>query len=79
MKTISIALAVTALAGCSSDEQTPSLDIVAASAPVITSVATDDGFTQVRQNATVSLVIRNQLTGPQLDHRGPDASLARGQ
>jgi hypothetical protein len=64
MKTISIAVvAVAALAGCSSADDTPPLDIVAASAPLITSVTTDDGFTQVRQSATVSLVIRGNKLG----------------
>jgi hypothetical protein len=62
MKT-TIIVAVVALAGCASDEGAPSLDIVAARAPVITSVATDDGFTQVRQGATASLVIRGNKLG----------------
>lgn len=58
------------LAGCSSEEETElsdALDIVASkppkNQPVITAVTTDDGFTQVRQNATVTLVIRGKKLG----------------
>jgi hypothetical protein len=61
MKNIVVALA--ALAGCASGDEVPSLDIVAARRPVITSVATDDGFTQVRQSATAALVIRGKKLG----------------
>lgn len=56
--------------GCSSQpaaepaEPLEPFDVVAASQPVITSVTTDDGFTQVRQNATVTLVIK----GKKLQH-----------
>jgi hypothetical protein len=58
-----IFVACIALAGCASEEAAPSFDIVAARRPVIASVTTDDGFTQVRQSATVSLVIRGKKLG----------------
>jgi hypothetical protein len=62
MKT-TIFVAVVALVACASDEEAPSLDIIAAQRTVITSVTTDDGFTQVRQSAPVSLVIRGKRLG----------------
>jgi hypothetical protein len=66
------ALAIAALAvlaglpGCSAEpepEPSEELDIVARKHPVITSVTTDDGFTQVRQSSTATLVIKGKKLG----------------
>jgi hypothetical protein len=51
------------LAGCGVSAQEVELDVRAAGGARITSVTTDDGFSQVRQNTTASLVIRGRRLG----------------
>jgi hypothetical protein len=55
---------VVVLIGCGiSGQEADTLETVARGQPVITSTATADGFTQVRQNSVVSVVIKGKKLG----------------